>query len=154
MDALEAILTRRSIRRYTAEPVAEDLIKKLLEAAMYAPSAHNQQPWQFIVIQDRQVLDKIPEFHPHSSMLKSAPLAILVCGDSSRFKSPISAAGLCCSNPEYSAGCQSTGIGYSVDGCLPQGKLDGGCVHSLRYLRCCSIFPDRCWIPCRGKTPA
>lgn len=88
MDALEAILTRRSIRRYTAEPVAEDLIKKLLEAAMYAPSAHNQQPWQFIVIQDRQVLDKIPEFHPHSSMLKSAPLAILVCGDSSRFKSP------------------------------------------------------------------
>ena len=61
MDALEAILTRRSIRRYTAEPVAEDLIKKLLEAAMYAPSAHNQQPWQFIVIQDRQVLDKIPE---------------------------------------------------------------------------------------------
>ncbi|MGB4428427.1 MAG: nitroreductase family protein [Thermacetogeniaceae bacterium] len=87
MDALEAILTRRSIRRYPAEPVAEDLIKKLLEAAMYAPSAHNQQPWQFIVIQDRQLLDKIPEFHPYSSMLKSAPLAILVCGDSSRFKS-------------------------------------------------------------------
>jgi len=88
VDALEAILTRRSIRRYTAEPVADDLIKKLLEAAMYAPSAHNQQPWQFIVIQDREVLNKIPEFHPYSSMLKSAPLAILVCGDSSRFKSP------------------------------------------------------------------
>lgn len=88
MDALEAILKRRSIRRYTAEPVAEDLIKQLLEAAMHAPSAHNQQPWQFVVIRERQILDKIPEFHPYSSMLKTAPLAIVVCGDSSYFKSP------------------------------------------------------------------
>lgn len=88
MDAMEAILTRRSIRRYTAEPVAEDVIKKLLEAAMYAPSAHNQQPWHFVVIQERKILDRIPEFHPYSTMLGSAPLAILICGDSTLFKSP------------------------------------------------------------------
>lgn len=88
MDAMEAILTRRSIRKYTDQAVPDDVIKKLMEAAMHAPSAHNQQPWQFVVIQDRQLLDKIPEIHPYSKMLKTAPLAILVCGDSSRFKSP------------------------------------------------------------------
>jgi nitroreductase len=88
VDAMEAIFTRRSIRRYAAEPVPEDVVEQLLEAAMYAPSAHNQQPWQFVVIQDRQTLDRMPDFHPYSTMLKSAPLAILVCGDSSCLKSP------------------------------------------------------------------
>ncbi len=81
MDAMEAIMTRRSIRRYTGTPVPEALITQLLEAAMAAPSAGNQQPWQFVVIDDRELLDAIPELHPYSQMLKEAPLAILVCGD-------------------------------------------------------------------------
>ena len=88
VDALEAIFTRRSIRKFTPELVSEDVVEKLLEAAMSAPSAHNQQPWQFVVIQDRDILGRIPVFHPYSTMLKSAPLAILVCGDSTCFKSP------------------------------------------------------------------
>ncbi|MDK2880269.1 MAG: hypothetical protein PWQ99_44 [Clostridia bacterium] len=86
MDALEAIRSRRSIRNYSGKPVSRDLVKKLLEAAMCAPSAHNQQPWQFVVIEERETLDRIPDFHPHSRMLKTAPLAILVCGDGSLFK--------------------------------------------------------------------
>ena len=48
---------------------------------MMAPSAGNEQPWQFIVVTDRAVLDRIPQFHPHSKMVLEAPLAILVCGD-------------------------------------------------------------------------
>ena len=83
MDAMEAILSRRSIRRYTSKPVPEELIKELLEAAMSAPSASNQQPWQFVIIDDRRILDEIPKFHPYASMLKEAPLAIAVCGDES-----------------------------------------------------------------------
>lgn len=83
---MDAILLRRSIRRYTNEPVSEEHVKKLLEYAMAAPSAHNQQPWQFIVVNDRQTLDKIPNFHPYSQMLKEAPLAIVVCGDTQRMK--------------------------------------------------------------------
>lgn len=81
MDAIEAIMTRRSIRRYQDKPVPEALITQLLEAAMAAPSASNQQPWQFVVIDDRKLLDMIPSIHPYSQMLKEAPLAILVCGD-------------------------------------------------------------------------
>ena len=81
MDALEAMLTRRSIRRYTGEPVPDELIQPLLEAAMSAPSAGNEQPWQFIVMTERRLLDEIPAFHPYADMLREAPLAILVCGD-------------------------------------------------------------------------
>lgn len=80
MDAIEAIHGRRSIRKYTDKPVPPQLIEKLLRAAMAAPSAGNQQPWRFVVIDDRTILDAIPRFHPYAEMLKAAPLAIVVCG--------------------------------------------------------------------------
>ena len=77
---MDAILTRRSIRKFTPEPVADQVITELLAAAMSAPSAGNEQPWQFVVLKERRLLDKIPEFHPYSLMLREAPVAILVCG--------------------------------------------------------------------------
>lgn len=83
METLEAIHTRRSIRKYTSQPVSEKIINELLAAAMMAPSAGNQQPWHFVVIRVRQTLDAIAKFHPHGKMLKDAPVAILVCGDPS-----------------------------------------------------------------------
>jgi nitroreductase len=88
MDVLEAIHTRRSIRKYQARPVPEELVHELLVAAMHAPSARNQQPWQFVVIDDPQVLAKIPTFMPTASMAGHAPLAILVCGDMGLETSP------------------------------------------------------------------
>lgn len=83
MDAMEAILSRRSIRKYTNEDVSDEIVKELLEAAMSAPSAGNEQPWHFVVIRDRKILNEIPNIHPYSGMLREAPLAILVCGDES-----------------------------------------------------------------------
>ena len=84
MDAMEAILTRRSVRSYKADQIPEALIKSLLDAAMSAPSAGNQQPWQFVLIDDRKMLLEITKVHPYASMLSHAPLAIVVCGDLSR----------------------------------------------------------------------
>jgi nitroreductase len=81
MDTLEAIHTRRSIRRYTNQQIEDGTIKKLLAAAMSAPSAANEQPWEFIVIKDRTTLDAIPTFSPFASMVRDAPVGILVCGD-------------------------------------------------------------------------
>ncbi|MDZ7263507.1 MAG: nitroreductase family protein [candidate division KSB1 bacterium] len=78
---MHAILTRRSIRHYTSEPIAEAVIQDILRAGMSAPSAGNEQPWQFVVIRERHLLDQIPAFHPYASMLKEATVAILVCGD-------------------------------------------------------------------------
>ncbi|MDD2703429.1 MAG: nitroreductase family protein, partial [Candidatus Omnitrophica bacterium] len=77
----QAILKRRSIRKYTEKPVSREIIGELLKAAMSAPSAGNEQPWQFIVIDDRRVLAEIPKIHPHARMVNDAPAAILVCGD-------------------------------------------------------------------------
>ena len=79
----DPVLTRRSIRRYTSEPVTDEQIHRLLEAAMAAPSAGNQQPWHFIVVTDRAMLNEIQKVHPYAAMLREAPLAIVVCGDPS-----------------------------------------------------------------------
>lgn len=77
----EIIITRRSIRKYTKQAVNQDQIEQLLQAAMYAPSARNEQPWHFIAVTDREMLDKIMQSHPYAAMLKDAPLAIVVCAD-------------------------------------------------------------------------
>ena len=81
MDAIEAIMTRRSIRHYTDRPIPEDLIETMLRGAMAAPSARNAQPWHFVVIDDRNILDAVIQYHPFSEPLQEAPLAIVVCGD-------------------------------------------------------------------------
>jgi len=81
MDAIKNLLQRRSIRKYTDKPVAEAIIKDLLNAGMHAPSARNIQPWHYVVINDRHILDELAVAHPHAKMLKQATLAILVCGD-------------------------------------------------------------------------
>jgi nitroreductase len=81
MDTLEALLTRRSVRAFTPEPVSQAQLETILRAAMHAPSACNQQPWHFIVVDSREQLDAIAGLHPYAQMLKQAPLAIVVCGD-------------------------------------------------------------------------
>jgi nitroreductase len=81
MAAMNNILSRRSIRKYTSQSVAEQVLKALLEAAMSAPSAGNNQPWHFVVITRRQILDEFPRIHPYSQLIEGAPLAVVVCGD-------------------------------------------------------------------------
>lgn len=86
-ETMKILLARRSIRKYKEEPVSDEIIRECLRAAMSAPSAHNQQPWQFVVIRERKTLLEITRFHRWAAMLKEAPVAILVCADQTRFKS-------------------------------------------------------------------
>jgi nitroreductase len=88
MDVTKAILSRRSIRKYTEEPVSGDDIEALLTAAMHAPSAVNEQPWHFVIIQDRKTLEAISRLSPTAPMVKYAPLAIAVCADRNLEKFP------------------------------------------------------------------
>lgn len=81
-SAFHAMLARRSIRRYTNEPISEEEIRRLLEAAMAAPSASNRQPWHFVVVTERSTLDALAQRHPYGKMLFEAPLCIAVCGES------------------------------------------------------------------------
>jgi nitroreductase len=84
MDTLKAIRTRRSIRQYTAAPIPEPVVTELLQAAMSAPSAGNQQPWEFVVITNPAIRAQIPALHPYAAMVRHAPLAILICGNQRR----------------------------------------------------------------------
>lgn len=78
------IFKRASVRKYTEQPVTKEQIEMLMKAAMAAPSTKNVQPWDFIIIQERETLLKINEVHSYSSMLKEAPLAIVVCGNKAK----------------------------------------------------------------------
>lgn len=80
-ELIQTIFSRRSIRKYTGEPVSEADIRTLLEAAMAAPSASNIKPWHFVVVTQRETLDTLADAHPHGKMLAQAPLCIAVCGD-------------------------------------------------------------------------
>jgi nitroreductase len=81
MNTIEAILTRRSVRAYSEKEVSDEVVEDLLKAAMQAPSAKNAQPWHFIVIRDKKILNEIPKFHKTGPMIAKAPLAILICAD-------------------------------------------------------------------------
>jgi nitroreductase len=80
-DVIEAILNRRSIRKYSGKNIPDDQLELLLKAAMYAPSAVNKQPWHFIIFRDAEIRKKIVEYHPNAAMLPGADAGILVCYD-------------------------------------------------------------------------
>lgn len=83
---MDAIFHRRSIRKFKDKKISKDIIEEILKAAMYAPSAMNQQAWQFIIIDDTKLLLEIPNIHPYADMCKTAAAAILVCADTSKEK--------------------------------------------------------------------
>lgn len=68
-------------RKYTSGKVPYKMLLDFIKAGMNAPSAGNEQPWHFVIIDDRNLLKKITKIHSYSSMLKQAPAAILVCAD-------------------------------------------------------------------------
>lgn len=83
-DALENILSRKSVRKYLAKPVEKEKLELILKAGMAAPSGKDVRPWELIVIDDRSTLDSMAEVLPYAKMLKQAPMAIVVCGDTTK----------------------------------------------------------------------
>lgn len=81
---LDLIKKRRSIRKYTADAVSGDAVRKLLEAAMAAPSADNLQPWEFIVVRDADLRQQLARTHPWSKMCADAPVVFVVCAEERR----------------------------------------------------------------------
>jgi nitroreductase len=81
METLEAIFTRRSIREFTTQTVPDELVHELLAAAMQAPSAGNAQPWHFLLVTERYLLNALARELPFGQSLTSAPLGVVVCAD-------------------------------------------------------------------------
>lgn len=81
MDVLRAITTRRSARQYTEQPVSQKAVTTLLNAGFCAPSASNKRPWHFVVVRERATLEQLAAVSPYAKMMRTAPLALVVCGD-------------------------------------------------------------------------
>lgn len=84
VDVLSAIENRRSIRAYTEEPVTDGQLATLLNAGFCAPSAHNRQPWEFVVVRDRAMLESFSAHAKYQKMVEHSALSIVVCGDTEK----------------------------------------------------------------------
>ncbi len=79
---IDNLFARRSIRRFTDQPVDAEQIDMLLKAAMAAPSANNSKPWHFIVVTDGAIRDALAVAHPYARMASESPVCIVPCGES------------------------------------------------------------------------
>lgn len=84
-DAYMNIIRRVSVRRYSDKPVSSEQISAILHAAMSAPTGVNKQPWEFVVVDDPELLKQLADDLPYAKMMTQAPVAIVVCGNKDRF---------------------------------------------------------------------
>ncbi|MFQ5999813.1 MAG: nitroreductase family protein [Candidatus Bathyarchaeia archaeon] len=84
MDVFEAIKRRRSVRTYTSEEVSEEDVKKLIEAARWAPSAGNIQPWEFVIVTNAETKRRLSAAALHQTFIEEAPVVIVVCANVAR----------------------------------------------------------------------
>ena len=78
MDALEAIKTRRSVRKYKPDPVSKEVLKTLVDAGRLAPTARNEQPWEFVVVTDAAKRQRLVDLATHGKFIAEAPACIVV----------------------------------------------------------------------------
>jgi nitroreductase len=86
---MKEIFNRRSIRKYTGREVEPEKIDRLLRAAMQAPSAANQQPWEFIVVKDKEMLQVLSEVNPFASHVANSFVAFVLVANGNALKAPI-----------------------------------------------------------------
>jgi len=84
LELFEAIKARRSIRAFTGEEVSEEIVRKLIDAARWAPSAGNIQPWEFVVVRKLEVKRMLAEAALNQTFIEEAPVVIVVCADQNR----------------------------------------------------------------------
>ena len=84
LDVFEAIEKRRSIRVYMSEEVSEKDVERLIEAARWAPSAGNIQPWEFVIVTNQETKRRLSAAALHQTFIEEAPVVIVVCADEAR----------------------------------------------------------------------
>ena len=79
-EVIKLIMSRKSVRSFLNLPLTKSQLELIIEAGMSAPSANNKQPWSFIAITERELLDQLADKLPYAKMLYEATAAIVVCG--------------------------------------------------------------------------
>ena len=98
---LEEIKTRRSIRKFTPDPIDDTIIYQIIEMGMWAPSGLNNQPWKFVVVENRDYLERLSQQTGYSQVIKNAPVCIAVFLDTAESyhrEKDIQAIGACLQN--------------------------------------------------------
>lgn len=127
-SALDVIMSRKSVRSYTAEPVTEAQMETLLKAAMAAPSGMNVQPWRFVVVRDQAVKDVLAG--PRGGMIKEAPVVVVVCGETTLTRNTPDGETVTSENGNWTADCaaatenfllaaEAIGLGAVWTACYP-----------------------------------
>lgn len=80
MSILKVIKERRSVRRYKADPIPDDVLHRVLEAAQFSPSGKNLQPWKFILVQDESLKQRLAEASFRQTFIAEAPVVAVACG--------------------------------------------------------------------------
>ena len=84
MDVFEAIKGRRSVRAYASREVSDETVERLIDAARWAPSAGNVQPWEFIIVRSSEIKHKLAAAALNQTFIEEAPVVIVVCADKQR----------------------------------------------------------------------
>ena len=111
LDFWTVLKTRRSVREFLSKEIDAEQIEFILRGGMQAPSAKNQQIWEFIVINDRLCLNEIAKRHPYGQMLTQAPLSILVVGNLDKVTSQLYAQDLAAATQNILLSATALGLG-------------------------------------------
>ncbi len=84
MELMEGLLTRRSVRQYQDKKIPKSVMEEIIKAAQYSPTAHNRQPWEFLVVDDKEILADLRHLQRWTSFAKNAACVVFVCGDIDR----------------------------------------------------------------------
>ncbi len=95
MNAIEAIKTRRSVREYSDKQISKEDLKEIIDCARLAATARNEQPWHFVVVQDKEKLTKISGLAPNGFFIKNANAAIIVFCNDTRYYLEDGSAAIC-----------------------------------------------------------
>jgi nitroreductase len=139
---IDWIKARRSIRKYGPEPVSNEQIRTMLEAAMAAPSASNIKPWEFVVVRDAPLRQELAQVHPWSGMAADAPVVFVICGrpsDSDHWVEDCSAA-----TQNLLLAATALGLGGVWVGVYPRNQRED---HVLKVLRLPKTWRPLCLVP-------
>ena len=142
---MDAIFTRTSVRSYEDKPVEPEKIEMILRAAMAAPSSSNQQPWEFYVVTNKDILKQLSVVKPFAEMAAKAPVAIVPCQRKNGLKTPIRASidmAICAENILLEI--EAQGLGGVMLGVAPDPKVMekvGDIIHIREDLEAFTIIP-------------
>lgn len=145
MDFHDLIIKRRSIRRYTDQPISADHVRLILEAALLSPTSKSARAWQLVVIEDKEKLDQLMGCKPAGAVsLKTCPLAVAVCVDATKSEAWIEDASVAASYMQL----QASDLGIGSCWIQVYGRFAADGTSSDQFVQECLGIPENCPVLC------